>query len=898
MSINASTFQNKAHALSYAAQGFAVFPCKIDKSPYTAHGFKDATTEITTIISWWEKWPDASIGIPTAGFTVLDVDPKNGGDKSLAGLTDKHGSLPLTPTARTGSGGFHHWFKGSGKCKADKKSGLDIRSNGGYVVVPPSLHPTGNRYEWINDLRTPMAEAPAWLIETILIPAQAEKKVETFHHSDLLSFTWGDEVHDLATHQGAGEGERNATLCRLVGVHIDRGDSRASVLAMAIAWAKRCTPPYGEGDVEKSVGNLFAKAESKGEYRAGKNHDDGNHSFVPVATLPEPTTLLSDDDDGPTVPVLEADAFHGVLGEYVRLIEPHTEADPAAILVASLVAFGNACGHDPYFGVEADRHRTNLFAVCVGESGHGRKGVSLGRALALFPEEFLKNNISQGLSSGEGVIFAVRDETTKFNAKEGVLEIIDPGVSDKRLLVTETEYAQTLKVLKREGNTLSPILRVAFDGGVLRAMTKMQTKATDPHISIIAHVTRQELAKCLGEGEYFNGFANRFLWATTRRSKLLPDGGEIVDISWFQKRVADALEHAKVVTAMRRSDQTKALWRDLYPELNRDRAGLFGACTSRAAPITLRLSMIYALADGMDVIETTHLNAGHAVWRYCEASARLIFGEEEQPDALTSEVCRLVYARPGVTKTDLINAFNRNVSAREITRALVTLHSKGKVVCCVDKSGTGRPPERWHPAGQPASPPPLVALPERTNEETNKGPANDQANFPAGDNSFIRSFVSDPGQGEAVAEPAAAESELPALLSHHDDAQVHAEAVAVSHGEDQGDDHDYLADDPDYLAMLERIAARPKPRLALNTVVQTPWGVPARLSDVYEGWAKLPVDLVDGVTVTPMTMLYRLVMDSKAKDQCPALAGRGMDLGNGKTVLDLPIAEVEAWTKA
>jgi hypothetical protein len=502
------------------------------------------------------------------------------------------------------------------------------------------------------------------------------------------------------------------------------------------------------------------------------------------------------------VPVLEADAFHGVLGEYVRLIEPHTEADPAAILVASLVAFGNACGHGPYFGVEADRHGTNLFAVCVGESGHGRKGVSLGRALALFPEEFIKSNISQGLSSGEGVIFAVRDETTKFNSKEGVLEIIDAGVSDKRLLVTETEYAQTLKVLKREGNTLSAILRVAFDGGTLRAMTKTQIKATEPHISIVAHVTRQELNKCLGEGEYFNGFANRFLWATTRRSKLLPDGGEIVDISEFQQRVAVSLTQANSVTAMKRADQTKALWRELYPELNRDRAGLFGACTSRAAPITLRLSMIYALADGVDVIEIQHLQAGYAVWRYCEASARLIFGDEEQADALTSEVYRLVCATPGITKTDLINAFNRNVPAKEIAKALVALHGKAKIVCVMDKSGAGRPAERWYPAGLlPPSHQP--APPERTNAGTQQAPANGEADAQAGDSSFIRSFVGQAAAGAGAEAKAgtAADNELPAVLSHQDDAQVHADAVAQAHGED----YDYLENDPFFQSVRERI---------------------------------------------------------------------------------------------
>jgi hypothetical protein len=117
----------------------------------------------------------------------------------------------------------------------------------------------------------------------------------------------------------------------------------------------------------------------------------------------------------------------------------------------------------------------------------------------------------------------------------------------------------------------------------------------------------------------------------------------------------------------------------------------------------------------------------------------------------------------------------------------------------------------------------------------------------------------------------------------------HAEADAQAQAE---------ADDPEFLAILERIGARPRPKLSPATALLTPWGVPARLTDVYEGFATMPVNIVNGVIVTPLTMLYRLVMDSQAKSQCPALAGRGIDLGNGLAILDLPIAEVEAWSKA
>ena len=135
--------------------------------------------------------------------------------------------------------------------------------------------------------------------------------------------------------------------------------------------------------------------------------------------------------------------------------EPHTEADPAALLIQLIVAFGNVVGRSAYYGVEADRHYTNLNAIAVGETAKGRKGVSWNHCRRCYESDmdWTKNRVQDGLSSGEGVIWAVRDPIPKDK---------DPGVSDKRLLVVESEFASTLKVMKREGNTLSPVIRRAW----------------------------------------------------------------------------------------------------------------------------------------------------------------------------------------------------------------------------------------------------------------------------------------------------------------------------------------------------------------------------------------------------------------------------------------------------
>ncbi|TSE00671.1 DNA primase [Skermania sp. ID1734] len=147
------------HAAAYARAGFEIFPLTPrGKAPATEHGLLDATTDIEQIGEWWSRNPNFNIGIrPTEGTIVLDVDPRANGS------LDQLGQLPPTWTAATGGGGWHLWFRYSGKArgKLANASGIDIKSRTGYLVAPPSIHPSGNRYVWLN--KTPIARLPAHL---------------------------------------------------------------------------------------------------------------------------------------------------------------------------------------------------------------------------------------------------------------------------------------------------------------------------------------------------------------------------------------------------------------------------------------------------------------------------------------------------------------------------------------------------------------------------------------------------------------------------------------------------------------------------------------------------------------------------------------------------------------
>jgi hypothetical protein len=447
----------------------------------------------------------------------------------------------------------------------------------------------------------------------------------------------------------------------------------------------------------------------------------------------------------PPWPTLPPEALYGLAGQVVRTVEPETESDPVAILGQLLVAFGNAVGRGPHFPVEGDSHHTNLFLCLVGESSRGRKGTSRGRVRQLMSyadDTWCQKCVASGLSSGEGLIWAVRDAIEKKEPikKEGRVTgyqtvVVDEGVSDKRLLADESEFAQVLRVMQREGNSLSPVIRQSWDTGDLRSLTKNHpARATGAHVSIAAHITRSELAKHLKDTEALNGFANRFLWLCVRRSRLLPDGGRALDLSPLGTRLNYALAAARNAGPMTRSPTASTLWRGLYPQLTAERGGLYGAVTGRAEAQVLRLSMVYALLDGRGIIEVDHLRAAVALWSYADASARLIFGAEPEDPLLSLMLAKLQGAGPvGMTRTDLHNAFSRNVPAASLLAALAKLRDRGDAYPQRVKTGkAGAPAERW--------------FARRRNELNETNPPPDPAPPSPGIDSF-NSFLRSPAPG-------------------------------------------------------------------------------------------------------------------------------------------------------
>ena len=406
---------------------------------------------------------------------------------------------------------------------------------------------------------------------------------------------------------------------------------------------------------------------------------------------------------------LASQAFHGTVGELVHAVGPHTEADPAALLAQALAAFGNVIGRSAHFRVEADRHCGNIFAILVGVTAKGRKGTSLGQVRRVFenvdPEWAAPGrNIVSGLSSGEGLIWNVRDTIEKRkpvrkngHVTEYEMVIEDDGVSDKRLFVVEAEFASPLRVMARDGNTLSAVLRDAWDTGDLRTLTKNSpAQATGGHISMIGHVTRDELLRYLNSTEMANGFANRFLWFCVRRSKELPEGGQVwrEDFSTIVERLKAAVAFARSATDLQRDEAARQVWREVYGPLSEGKLGLLGSVTSRAEAQVVRLSLLYALLDCSPVIRREHLHAALAVWDYCENSARYIFGDALGNPEADRILAELRANSEGLTRTEISGLFGRNRTQEEIGNALARLEERGLAVRTL-RPTSGRPEELW-----------------------------------------------------------------------------------------------------------------------------------------------------------------------------------------------------------
>lgn len=412
----------------------------------------------------------------------------------------------------------------------------------------------------------------------------------------------------------------------------------------------------------------------------------------------------------PPWPTLASEALYGLPGNIVRSIDPFTEADPVSVLIHLLVAFGNVIGSGAHAAVQDDLHPARIFAVVIGESSKGRKGTSWSTPRELFRRvdcRWAEDRIRSGLSSGEGLIYHVRDELKKtIPVKKGGRiidyeeEIIDSGESDKRLLCIESEFSSMLKIMGREGNSLSGVVRQAWDSGNLSTLTRNNPlRSTGAHVSIIGHTTKDELIRSLSATEQCNGFGNRFLWLLAKRSKTLPHGAALPPeiMTSLADQVERAITFARNAGRIVRDSRANSMWETIYELLSDGRFGLAGSLLNRAEAQVLRLSLIYALMDCSAEIRVEHLQSATALWDYCEASVRYVFGTKTGDQCADRIVDALQESENGSMTDDDIGRLFGGHRTREKDLALDLLSRQGKVTKEIRRT-QGRPVTVWKAA--------------------------------------------------------------------------------------------------------------------------------------------------------------------------------------------------------
>jgi hypothetical protein len=317
--------------------------------------------------------------------------------------------------------------------------------------------------------------------------------------------------------------------------------------------------------------------------------------------------------------------------------------------------------------------------------------------------------VRSGLSSGEGLIWKVRDPITKTQpVKEkgrytGGMDtyVEDEGVEDKRFLVAETEFGSALSVMGRNGNTLSAVIRDAFDskeqlGSIVKNSPGVATRA---HISIIGQITRHELQTRMKECEQWDGFANRFMWVCTKRAQVMSNPPDLSEAELKDEllELAKTTQWAKEVEEMERDEEANQLWDEIYCRFAEDDTeDVVSATTDRGDVIMLRLQMIYALSSGSRVIKREHVEAASALWKYAEDSARYLFGARLGNPRAEKIFDALRQTPQGMTRWDINNiVFKRNLKTEGIEEALNLLMSIGWIERRIEKTD-GRDAERFY----------------------------------------------------------------------------------------------------------------------------------------------------------------------------------------------------------
>ena len=257
-------------ALTYAARGWHVFPLlERDKRPRFAGAYKRATTDAAQIRRWWRQWPEANIGLATgavSGVWVLDVDGEQG-EQSWVQLVRPWGGAPDTRMVATSKGYHLYWRLGSAADPGRRigaRPGLDVIGGQGYLLAPPSVHPSGRVYAWMDD-QVELVEAPPWMLQALMARTEAPRSVRfvaTASPARQIAGAVARAQRDIA---GASEGQRNQVLFRAA-VWVAQVASQAGLDASSAVgelWASATRIGLGDVEIRRTLESAIRKGRTR-----------------------------------------------------------------------------------------------------------------------------------------------------------------------------------------------------------------------------------------------------------------------------------------------------------------------------------------------------------------------------------------------------------------------------------------------------------------------------------------------------------------------------------------------------------------------------------------------------------------------------------------------------------
>jgi len=477
-------------AIRYAELGYPVFPCMPDgKAPCTRRGFHDATTDEATIRRWWTDNPRANIGMPTgpaSGLIVIDIDPRNGGEEGLADLLAQHGPLPETAEALTGSGGRHLFFRHPGgyvRCTQGKIApGVDIKGDGGYVVLPPSVHPNGSTYAW--ELSSEIGKVspvacPRWLVDLIRQGGR-----ETPHEPPCGP----GQANTIPT------GRRNSTLASLAGGMRRMGMSQAEIFAALQATNRaRCAPPLPEAEVERIAASIAryepdAVSVALVEDHYGQIFGDGQAE--------EPEDAPAGADPGPLPEsLLYVPGFVAEVMDYCLQTAPYPNHVMAFCGAISLLAFlAGRKVRDP------GDNRTNIYLLGLAHSAAGKDWPRKVNT-RIVHEVGLADCLGERFASGEGIqdaLFTTPSMLFQTDEIDGILQSINKA-KDAR----HENIMGTLLTMYSSSNSVFPMRR--------KAGKESPGVIDQPNLVIFGTAIPNHYYEALSERMLTNGFFARMI---------------------------------------------------------------------------------------------------------------------------------------------------------------------------------------------------------------------------------------------------------------------------------------------------------------------------------------------------------------------------------------------------